>query len=540
MRMLPPFPLLALFLVAPQAGAQARDIMKEYEAQKAAWIANKCRATVAAAVAMSKPARVEGFLIAVNFDALVNDRFQRVAAAERKETKGGSIGVDMAKYEHHPVYAALPGDSFAKKAWSLLTDKGFSYVEIRMTPDRSGKGYDNGGNLNTSGWSGNRFRLYSLARADDRRCIPVANEFASPSATVALGGFYENLAKQQRPAIDLSKPCLALEITNKPLSRYRIEAEEADETLSGTVRVRDVPMPVAFGVRAERIRVIAEDGSEVSSYYGFNQPDEREPQHRCNNLKAAGNMVEAALMPDRSRAFYRGREWYAGSAVQRFYEPDKAAASPPLSQAAAPLADGACPLRPRQEKGAAVVDQLEDYSGRHAGPSPQSTIGGTQPAAFFSLGRNVTVSKLAWSGGMTGGTGQEKFTVRIFRDANGLPGGMVRELQIAPRARPGGMHGGGSIYESSPQNLSLAAGDYWISILSSPGFFWATEPAGDRPQCGSGGAIRHYDTGSWQEGGTFNPAGYGTGSLVAPKDIVSKPLINHRTARGFSFRMEAR
>ena len=129
-----------------------RGAINDYRVQKEAWLIATCREITGPAVATTaKAVQVEGFLVAVDYDRLVNERFQRVR--RMIEERDGTSSVDMGSYGHHPIHGALAGDTFARKANVLLREKRFSYVEFEMAPEGSGKSYSNAGNLNTTGWS---------------------------------------------------------------------------------------------------------------------------------------------------------------------------------------------------------------------------------------------------------------------------------------------------------------------------------------------------------------------------------------------------
>ena len=538
-RKIAPVAFLAVYLVFPDAQAWVRGAINDYRVQKEAWLIATCREITGPAVATTaKAVQVEGFLIAVDYDRLVNERFQRVR--RMIEERDGTSSVDMGSYGHHPIHGALAGDTFARKANVLLREKRFSYVEFEMAPEGSGKSYSNAGNLNTTGWSGKRYRRYYLAPGNDRNCVSESGEGPQASGGAFLGGLYQSLAAQ--PRLDARPTCLALEIADTSISRHRISADEAVEKMHWRARIRGFDVPVWTSVRGDRIQVTGDSG-ELGRYFGFDYPDELSRRHRCNSPQRAGAMISAALAPDASRAFYRGKSWYEGSAVQGFYEPGKVqvVAAEPKPAASPSAGESECPQKPRGSAGVRL-DQLEDFTGRRQ-TTVESKIGGTQPASFFSLSRDSSIAALAWSGLLNGAGEKERFLVRIFKDADGLPGVLAREFEILATTRSTGKYAtGAAIFEARPENLRLPAGDYWLSVLTpkaaQSNFFWSFEPEGDRPQCGSGSVTRDYDTGKWG-GEDPRPVGLGSGSLTAPRPFV-KPRVVHRNARGFSFRLEVR
>jgi len=545
LRKIVPAAYLFLHAVSPYAYSSIRGVWAEYQANKEAWLAATCREIAGAASATAtRPLEVEGFLITANYDRLTNKRFQRVAALERGNSGDGMTVVDTGKYPPHPIYSAVPGGTFAKMAHALLAQKRFSYVEFEMLPDGWDKGYSNAGGLNTSGWSGKRYRRYYLAPGGDRNCVSESGEAPQVSGGVFLGSVHESLA-QARPQ---TKPvCLALEIADVPLSKHRLAADEPLERLRGEIQVRGITIPVSTTVRGDRLQVASESG-EVYRYFGFDYPNELSPKYRCQSAQGAAAIVGGVLAVDASRAFYRKKGGYEGSAVQAFFEPDKVqvAAVEAKPEARAPAGETSCPARARGGDSRVVANQLEDFaSGR--GTSIESKVGGSQPASLFSLSRDSSVTALAWSGIAGSGGDKQTFLVRIFTDADGVPGAMSREFEIEASARATGKWSfqRTSIFEARPKDLNLAAGDYWLSVLTAKSaqanFYWAFEPEGERPQCGSGGVIRHYDGGKWggEDSGTAAGTGYALafGNLPAP---VAKPRIVHRTARGFSFRLEVK
>lgn len=537
-RKIAPVAFLLIYLAYPFAQAWIVGALADYRAQKDAWLAMKCRETMAGPVIKAARAfQVDGFLVAVNYDKLVNDRFQRAAGIiEAKRQGTGSYAIDTGSYGSHPIHNVIAGRTFAEKAYRLLTQKQFSYVEFALAPDSKGE-YSNAGFLNTQGWSGTRYRLYYLAPGDHPNCVNEAGE-GQISGGLVMGG------RSESPRAAPDKPfCLALEITEKAMSKHRLVGDELRETVRWEANLRGLKVPAWMDVRWDRIQVTSDEG-EHYRYLGFDYPDEVSPKYRCNNPRLATSIVGTVLVPDASRAFYRAKAWYEGSAVQRFFEPERAAVVPePKPATSAQAGEPRCPDAQRKG-GGGVVDQLDDLSRpARSRRAVQSVVGGTQPASFLVLGRDSSISLLAWSGTLNGAAEKEKFLVRIFKDMDGVPGALFHESEVLARARSAGQWSGHSyVFEARMRKLTLPVGDYWLAVLSPLGakahFFWYEEPAGDLPRCGSGGITRNYETGRWGGGGD---APLHIVGVTKPRGLSPPPQrIVHRNARGYSFRLEAK
>jgi len=532
---------LAVYLAFPYVRSWIIGALHDYRIQKEAWLSEKCRELASGETRPAKSVKVEGFLIDANYDKLLNERFQRAASVIEKKSGGGGFSMTLGGYEQHPIYAAVPGGNFAKMAYALLTEKRFSFVEFEIIPDGYKGEYSNAGFLNTQGWSGKRYRLYYLAPGDYANCVNESGEAPQISGVAVMRSPGGGMTRQQR--IAPARPmCLALEVTTKPISKYRLSGDESEEWVSYNGRIRGVEIPLWTRIRWDRLQVGDEGGEAVlHRYLGFNHPDEVSPRYRCNNPRAAAAIVGTVLMPDVDREFYRTKPWYQGSAVQRFYEPEKVADAPERTATVdATVSDAQCPEAPRAMAGN-VLDQLDDVSRPARRKSVQSVVGGTQPASFFTLGQSASITRLSWSGTMHGDPGKEEFLIRVFQDNGGVPGTMIHESRMVSRGRSVGQWSGPSkIFDAPLSGLTLPAGDYWLSVLSSPGaqrhFFWFQEPAGQRPDCGSGGVTRYYDGGRWG-GGSDAPAHRVGLTKPAPR-LASRPPVVHRNARGYSFRLE--
>ena len=494
------------------------DVAPHYRLHKENWLADKCREVLAAQrETRAEPIAVEGALIAVNFDRLVNDRLQRVAAVATAGQRGGPTVIDTGRYGHHPVMTALDGGSFAGNSMKLLVEERLAYVEYEMEPQAGGE-YSNAGMLNTVGWTGKRYRLYYLAPHGHASCVPETRE------TGGAGGAVAGI----NPLIPVPQPtrpyCLALDITTTPLSQYRLTADEPEEGIWGVIRPRGLWLPVWVRLRLDRMTVErTDDGAQVRRYIGFDYPGEHARRHACNSREASSNFVRTAFAPSPDRTFLTSRPWYEKSAVQAFYEPEKAVAavaSTPASQPGQPTATCSPPQRTRADE-RVVHDQLNDFSGM--GLSTETTRS-QQRASFFALDRAATISRVEWSGLAVGDEAQERFVVAVFRDANGLPGEAIYQADVKPAARVASRwrsHSQPYIFAAETAKLHLPAGDYWF-MVSRPagvdkGFFWTVEPGVADANCGSGSAYRSAPD-AWRQLDSSVPA---------------------RRTRGFSFRLIA-
>jgi len=96
--------------------------------------------------------------------------------------------------------------------------------------------------------------------------------------------------------------------------------------------------------------------------------------------------------------------------------------------------------------------------------------------------------------------------VRLFRDADGVPGPLVKELRVGARLTPATEvkypppMGTVYLFAADTPPIDLAAGRYWLSVLESPDsdikFIWQVERDASSP-CGSGAASRNNERESW-------------------------------------------
>ena len=533
-RRIVPAAYFVLHAVFPYGYHWVKGAVADFAAAKEAWLAATCREIVNADASPTRQVNVEGFLITANYDRLINERFQRAAALEYRKD---GYAVDTGKYREHPVRGAIPGPTFAAMAHALLTQQRFSFVEFEMLPSGWDNGYSNAGNLNTSGWSGKRYRRYYLAPGGDGNCVRESGETPEVSGGVFIGTVYERLALERRS----SKPmCLALEIVDRPISKLRVSADEPAERMYWQAKIRGIPVPMWTVIRSDRIQVWNER-DEIYRDFGFDYPNELAPRFQCHSSQRAAAIVGKVLAPDVSRAFYREKAWYAGSAVQAFYEPAKVELAKIRPEPVSAPSGDTCPSRRHNGDSRVVADQLEDFMTGRAATSIESKVGGgSEPASLFRLGQDAVITKLAWSGVARTDSAEQTFLLRIFEDSEGVPGKKVREFETAATVRSTGKWKSSDtrMFEARPKNLRLPAGDYWLSVLSAgtsqPTFFWAFEPTAERPQCGSGGIIGHY--GHWTSDITPAPGVMlGLGGVVP---VTKPPPPDHHNARGFSFRME--
>ena len=81
------------------------------------------------------------------------------------------------------------------------------------------------------------------------------------------------------------------------------------------------------------------------------------------------------------------------------------------------------------------VDQMKRAWTRSAGGG-RSKVGGAELASFFELMKPVQVNGLEWSGIAARANHSETFVVRLFRDADEVPGALVKELRVGARLTP--------------------------------------------------------------------------------------------------------
>lgn len=180
---------------------------------------------------------------------------------------------------------------------------------------------------------------------------------------------------------------------------------------------------------------------------------------------------------------------------------------------------------PPRPPGQTVDQLLSSYDRMGVGFAP-SSLPGPQVASHFALARSLAISRIEWSGLVQHAEPEEKFIIRIFRDANGQPGSLVHEAKVTAQTRPAparGYRGRGHpfLFASTLAPIELQAGHYWISVIdpkpSGMDFMWGMEDGPIGSWCGSGGARRQGEKGPW-----------------APQYVT----VPQRTSRGFSFRLE--
>ena len=168
------------------------------------------------------------------------------------------------------------------------------------------------------------------------------------------------------------------------------------------------------------------------------------------------------------------------------------------------------------------VDQLASRFLTGVGGSA-SKVGETETASFFELSAPIRVVRVDWSGLADGVEDPAPFVIRIFGDANGIPGALVKDwnvdahLQLAAEVKFPPRFGGVYLFHANLGAFDLPAGKYWISILEPLSqrfrFAWTSEREG-REACGSGGAQRKSNRDAW---------------------AAIRPELKPRSARGYSF-----
>lgn len=322
-----PFIVVAVTLIYFSLPAMWRWGVRAYaEAlqQRHAWISAKCKQAMDAAIlsSVSKPISVDGFLDMTNQDALLNDRLGRAVDNERLRVgSAATITLSTGSYQRHPYtdlyQGGAFGSSFSGMARRILVDRRFSYAEFVLLPERFSDEYANAGTLTTDGWSGVKYRRYYLAPSDHINCVGEVGD-GRWGRQIILQAYAGGVIPDQ-PA----KPyCLALEVTSESISAYTITASEERKIFWTILYPRGMPFPTWTSVRLNVITIRdRKTGEVVSRFEGFDYPDEISASHRCNNYSAVPRWLEATFSPDEKRTFLRGMKWYAGSGVQRHYEP---------------------------------------------------------------------------------------------------------------------------------------------------------------------------------------------------------------------------
>jgi len=161
-----------------------------------------------------------------------------------------------------------------------------------------------------------------------------------------------------------------------------------------------------------------------------------------------------------------------------------------------------CPEPPAATPG--LVDQLRSDWKRGIGTS-WSKAGGIEAASFFELVKKARISRMEWSG-VAENVEQPFFILRIYQDAGGVPGSLVKDVSItgqpeeATDVRFSLPRGKVYMFRANTPAIELPAGRYWLSMLEPPTstmrFMWSTE-RNARNECGSGGISRKSGKDAW-------------------------------------------
>lgn len=254
------------------------------------------------ALSPAEPLPTDGFLIAIDYDGMSN--FRRIKNLPR-----------------HPGNDIINGSTFDQMAQIALLDWKYSYVEFEMKlrskqdPMFPGE-YSNAGQLDWRSWSGDRYRLYYLAPKGHPNCVQRLWADSLPTRSET-----SNPAGMQMPST--SEFCLALEITSTSIGRYRLVASDQFESEPWIFNIYGIPFYWFADTRSDTIE-ITDNGltMPVAKYEGFQVLSNGKSVRSCRNKGAAG-ILKSTLKPDPTRGFYVAKSWYADSAVQRYYEPDR-------------------------------------------------------------------------------------------------------------------------------------------------------------------------------------------------------------------------
>lgn len=495
------YPLIQFF--SWQGYVFVAKLHAEYRRAESAWFKQQCDAAVSSPLTKLPSTRIqeEGVLLKSNYDELLNSK--RDNAIERVD--GG-------------------GATFDEKAFSLLMQHKMSYVEVEMLPAGGGD-YSNKGLLNSAGWSGKRYRIYYLAPENHVDCVYMPGVAAGMSSSIVVVDSLTATPPPKKPATY----CMAMEVTDRPISKYFITDDRNWDIQFTMLRVRGIPMPAWQVIDWESARLVhSRTDEDIAAYRGFSfsKSDSDLFINRCHANDVAREFLSKAMNFDGNRSFLNSKSWYAGSAVQKFYEPEKVLEKPIGSSSDADI----CPKGKRVVAGSSIViDQLDDhtiYGGDKVNSASDSL---SQLSSFFSFPEKADVSLVEWSGGMQGGArSSEKFVVRIF-SGDQLPQRLEYESEVSAKvksiSKANSAHANSFYYVFSfkPDELVLPAGNYWISVLADR-FFWGRELSASGPvACGSGGAYRRSDISNWVVSDQWGP-----------------PKLPATSMPGFSFRITAK
>lgn len=135
-----------------------------------------------------------------------------------------------------------------------------------------------------------------------------------------------------------------------------------------------------------------------------------------------------------------------------------------------------------------------------------------QHASFISITEETIVKQLEWSGLLINGVsydvsnGKKTFTIRVYRDVDGLPAVTPQtDIVVNAAAEDLGITGGtDKKYKfsfTSDEIFLLAPGDYWLSFLGMPEdiarFSWSVERDRENSLLGGGGVFRSSADDAW-------------------------------------------
>lgn len=302
--------VVALLFILPFATL----VVGDYYAQKPTALNAQCSevSKTVMAIQPKAPTLTDGFLVAMDYDGISN--FRRI-----KEIPS------------HPGLDILSASTFDEMAQIALLNWKYSFIEFEMKlrsktdPMFPGE-YSNRGHLNTQGWSGDRYRLYYLAPKGHPNCIlkfnfdsvPVRSDHGAPSVRPATSSEVGQIPNTPPPQPEF---CLALEITTAPISKYKLTATDALTSISTVLHLQGLDFYTSVDVRSDAVEIIGGDPSRpLAKYDGFHAIVDGKSVSNCGNSAGVKNLLHSTLTPDYARPYYKAKDWYADSAVQRYFE----------------------------------------------------------------------------------------------------------------------------------------------------------------------------------------------------------------------------
>lgn len=300
----------------------AKLMTDDYNTQKPAGLNAQCSeiSKISLATQPKAPILTDGFLVTMDYDGISN--FRRIK-----------------ELPDHPGLDILIGSTFDEMAQIALLNWKYSFIEFEMKlrsktdPVLPGK-YSNIGHLDQSSWSGDRYRLYYLAPKGHPNCIrklnfdsiPVRDDGGGPSARPAVAS-----GSNPIPDVRVSQPefCLALEITTAPISKYKLAATDASKSIPIVLHTQGFDLYTSADTRSDTVEIIGSDPSKpLAKYEGFHAIVDGKSVSNCGNSTGVKNFLNLTLTPDYARSFYKAKDWYADSVVQRYFEPSHDEATP--------------------------------------------------------------------------------------------------------------------------------------------------------------------------------------------------------------------